>query len=144
MSTDERMTSVKIVITTGRDHFQYIIMFKCVLPMVTIRPASRGWNSAATTVSVEHFVSVIFEPRSPRDQSQTESVWSVPSSTARSRFPPSWKLHEIVFNEKHKKYNKFKMTHQAPSSKRVTYILTTIVLETKANFSTGALWIKNQ
>ena len=86
-------------------------------PMATITPASSGWNSAATTVSVEHLVSVTcktktlffkkekkmwemtarrffrltFVPLSPRDQSHTDMVWSEPSSTATSKFPPSLK-----------------------------------------------------
>ena len=59
-----------------------------IFPMLTMQPASSGWNSAATTVSVEHLVSVIFTPRS-RDQSHMDKVGSVPSSTDNSKLPPS-------------------------------------------------------
>ena len=39
---------------------------------------------------VAHLVSVILEPLSPRDQSHTLIVWSLPSSIAANKFPPSY------------------------------------------------------
>lgn len=50
------------------------------LPQDTMLLRSRGWNSAATTVSTEHLVSVTLQPLSVFCQSQTEILCSFPES----------------------------------------------------------------
>uniref|UniRef100_A0A2M4DD65 Putative secreted protein n=1 Tax=Anopheles darlingi TaxID=43151 RepID=A0A2M4DD65_ANODA len=64
------------------------------LPIVMIWPLSSGWNSTATTVSTEHFVSVIFLPPSFFCQSQIEMILSGESSIAANMLPLSARLNE--------------------------------------------------